>query len=194
MAGDLHDEVLPALFQVHLMGEVVRHDLASGRLLELEEDIASLLQATTAAQSSIREVVGGLRTSPLGPDGLPGAIGRIAEHLQALSAPRIKLDVRSVSGSDRSLLVALQVVREALGNAAKHARADSITVSVDGQDGRILVVVEDDGTGFDPSAEYAGHYGILLMRERVQAAGGTFEIDSRIGHGVAVRASVPVDL
>ena len=63
LAGDLHDEVLPALFKVHLMGEVLKQDLASGRLLDLDDDLPELLDATTAAQEAVRRVVGDLRSA-----------------------------------------------------------------------------------------------------------------------------------
>ena len=51
LAGELHDEVLPALFKVHLMGQVLKQDLASGQLLQLEEDLPGLLDATLVAQA-----------------------------------------------------------------------------------------------------------------------------------------------
>ncbi len=58
MAGELHDEVLPPLFKVHLMGQVLRQDLDSGRLLDLDEDLPELLSAAQAAQGAVRGVVG----------------------------------------------------------------------------------------------------------------------------------------
>ena len=69
VAGELHDEVLPPLFKVHLMGQVLRQDLISGRLLDLDDDLPELLAATEAAQAAIRELVGDLRRSPLGAGG-----------------------------------------------------------------------------------------------------------------------------
>ncbi|MGZ5307152.1 MAG: histidine kinase, partial [Actinomycetota bacterium] len=70
VAGELHDEVLPPLFKVHLMGQVLKQDLSSGRLLELDEDLPELLSATEAAQNAIRDLVRDLRRSQLGPGGL----------------------------------------------------------------------------------------------------------------------------
>ncbi len=55
MAGELHDEVLPPLFKVHLMGQVLRQDIDSGRLLDLDEDLPELLSATEAAQTAMIE-------------------------------------------------------------------------------------------------------------------------------------------
>ena len=57
VAGELHDEVLPPLFKVHLMGQVLKQDLSSGRLLDLDQDLPELLSATQVAQGAIREVL-----------------------------------------------------------------------------------------------------------------------------------------
>lgn len=70
LAGEIHDEVLPPLFKVHLMGQVLRRDLDSGRLLDLDEDLPELLRATEIAQDAIRSVLRNLRASSLGPSGL----------------------------------------------------------------------------------------------------------------------------
>ena len=54
LAGELHDEILPPLFQVHLMAQVLKQDLNTGRLLDLDEDLPALIQATEIAQSATR--------------------------------------------------------------------------------------------------------------------------------------------
>lgn len=130
----------------------------------------------------------------MGPEGLPGAIRHVADQLRALSAPRIELDVQSFDASERGQLVAFQVIREALGNAAKYSRASRIRVSVRGDEDWLRVVIDDDGSGFDPTAQHDGHFGLLLMRERVEAAGGSFDLDTRLGLGVVVSASIPAQL
>ncbi|MEA2522182.1 MAG: hypothetical protein QOI81_1828, partial [Actinomycetota bacterium] len=60
LAGGLHDELLPPLFKVHLMGQVLRQDLASGRLLELDDDVPDLVTATEEVQEKARSILGGL--------------------------------------------------------------------------------------------------------------------------------------
>jgi signal transduction histidine kinase len=78
LAGEIHDEVLPPLFKVHLMGQVLRRDLESGRLLDLDEDLPELLHATEIAQDAIRSVLRNLRASSLGPSGLNSTIELLA--------------------------------------------------------------------------------------------------------------------
>jgi NarL family two-component system sensor histidine kinase LiaS len=195
LAGELHDEVLPPLYKVHLMGQVLRQDLAHGRLLQLDDDIPSLLEATDAAQAAIRGVVRDLRDSPLGVGGLMSTLRMFVDQLvSAGCAAAISLDLSEVRGTERSLLVVYQVARESLTNAVRYSRASSIQVRLFSDDGRIRLVVMDDGVGFDPrGVDGMGHFGLQLMRERAEAAGGTLVVLSAIGQGTTVAAAVPPD-
>ncbi len=196
VAGELHDEVLPPLFKVHLMGQVLRQDLISGRLLELDDDIPELLDATEAAQAAIRSLVGALRRSSLGPAGLNSTLRLLARQLEAAGSPRIVLELEDVGGSDAIQLLAYQISREAMTNASRYSKASSLTISVrKGEDESIHLLVEDDGIGFDPhQVESGNHFGLQLIRERAQAAGGVVHIDSLLGSGTRIRAVLPPEL
>ena len=194
LAGELHDEVLPPLFKVHLMGQVLRQDLTTGRLLELDDDLPELLSATEAAQGAIRDLVRDLRRSQLGPGGLPETIRLLAAQLEAAGSPRISLDINPVEGTQVVQLLAYQVIREALHNSARHAKAERIDVRLWQEDGLVRLVVKDDGMGFDPSAvDRDRHFGLQLVVERVEAARGAVVIDSRLGEGTIVSATFPPD-
>jgi signal transduction histidine kinase len=195
LAGELHDEVIPALYRVHLMGEVLRQDLSTGQLLQLEEDLPVLLDATSHAQRTIRELVGSLRSSPIGSSGLSNTLEYLRSQLEVSGSPHIRLEVDEVAGSERAKLVIFQVAREALTNAAKYSRATEIRAKVWSDDGLVRVSVSDDGIGFEMERVTAApsHFGLLLMRERVEAVGGSLVIDAQLGRGVAVSAAVPPD-
>jgi signal transduction histidine kinase len=129
LAGELHDEVLPPLFKVHLMGQVLREDLSSGRLLNLDDDLPELLSATEMAQSAIRDVVRGLRSAKVGPGGLGVSLRLVAERLESAGSPRFVVDIGQVAGSEASELLCYQLAREAMSNAAKHSKATRICVT-----------------------------------------------------------------
>jgi signal transduction histidine kinase len=195
LAGELHDEVLPPLFKVHLMGQVLRQDLANGRLLQLDDDIPELLAATDAAQTAIRGVVRGLRDSPLGANGLGSTIRLFVDQLQAAgSGSAVHLDLADVRGTERALLVVYQVAREAVTNAVRYSRASEVHVRLLSEGGQIRLVVSDDGIGL-PQGERAlpDHFGLQLMRERAESAGGVLVVDSRIGEGTMVVLAVPAN-
>jgi signal transduction histidine kinase len=194
LAGELHDEVLPSLFKVHLMGQVLKQDLAGGKLLELDDDLPELLLATDAAQRAIRDLLGDLRRSPLGAAGLMPTLRLLVDQLASAGAPPVILDIDESTSTPLAQLLAYQAIREALHNAAKHAKASSIEVRLWEDDRMLRVSVTDDGTGFAWAAvDGSRHFGLQIMKERIEAAGGTMFIDSRLSVGTLVAASVPKD-
>lgn len=195
VAGELHDEVLPPLFSVHLMGQVLSQDLTAGRLLDLDEDLPQLLSATKAAQAAIRDLVRNLRRSSIGTAGLPHALELLAQQLETAGSPRIKLNLQDVRGSKVALLLAYQVAREALNNAARHSRATLISVWLSETEGQIRLVVEDDGIGFDSTAvDKDAHFGLQLISERVEASRGRVDVESKLGFGTTISTTLPSDV
>jgi len=194
MAAGIHDEVLPPLYQVHLMGQILKQDLATGRLLELEDDLPELLKAVDAANEAMRGLIRELRASPLGSRGLAETIRLLTVHLQPLTPARFELELENVGGSPITQLIAYQVVREGLVNAARHSNAGRIRVFLGVIDGAIRLVVEDDGRGFAPeSVDGDRHFGLQLMRERVELLGGAFHVDSGPDRGTTVVARLPIE-
>src|SRR5437773_1997817 len=105
------------------MGQVLRQDLNSGRLLDLDVDLPELLAAAEAAQTVIRDLMRDLRQSSLGPAGLNATLELLARQLETAGSAPITLDLHDVGGSSACQLLAYQVAREALNNAARHSRA-----------------------------------------------------------------------
>ncbi len=192
LAAGLHDEVLPPLFKVHLMGQVLRQDLASGRLLALEEDVPTLLGATEAASESTRTMIGSLRDSPLGAGGLAETLRLLVRYMETESTARISLRCEPVAGTPLVQLLAYQVAREALRNALRHSKASQVLISVVDRDGALRITVEDNGIGFEPeSVDQQTHFGLSLIRERIEIVGGVLHIDSRAGEGTRILARLP---
>jgi signal transduction histidine kinase len=192
LAGELHDQVLPALFQVDLMAQVLKQDLADGRLLVLEEDLPPLVEGVKRATRATRELTNDLRESSLGPGGLVAAIRSIARDLEAFSTTRFDLDLMNVSAEETSQLVAYQVCREAMINASKHSRSEWVTVRLAGDPAGFRLVVSDEGVGFSTRvASRPLHFGLQLMSERVEAAGGHLTVDSMLGRGTTVSLILP---
>jgi signal transduction histidine kinase len=192
LAGELHDEVLPPLFKVHLMGQVLRQDLDAGRLLDLDDDLPELLSATEHAQSAVREVVQGLRSAKIGPGGLQASLRMVAQRLESAGSPRFVIETESASGSDASELLCYQVAREAMSNAAKHSRASVIMVTLRGSRDALELTVSDDGVGFDPACvDSENHFGLSLIAERVKAFAGIVDIGTSLGTGTTVHALIP---
>ena len=192
LAGELHDRVLPALFKVDLTAQVLRQDLADGRLLELEEDLPPLTEAAAVAALATRELTNDLRESSLGPGGLAAALRSIADELESASETRFDLNLADVSAGETTQLVVYQVGREAMINASKHSRAERVVVRLESATDTIRLTVVDEGVGFSPRvASKPLHFGLQLMAERADAAGGRLTIDSLIGRGTTVSLVLP---
>ena len=137
-----------------------------------------------------------LRPPELVRDGLVPAVRKHVEILRRVHQVPIRLTVvgerRLRARTEREVF---RIVQEALGNAVRHARPTAVEVSIEMSATRLVVVVSDDGVGFDPSASglRARHLGITSMEERAGALGGTLLVGSAPGGGSSIRTEVPVD-
>lgn len=194
VAAGLHDEVLPPLYRVHLMGEVIRQDLASGRLLALEDDVPDLLKAAESASDATRLLIRDLRRSPLGAGGLAETLRLLVQQLEIECTTKIHLEVEAVGGSPVVQLLAYQVAREAIRNAIRHAQATNVWVSLQREGTDMRLIVQDDGRGFrQESVKRDEHFGLQLMQERVELAGGIFHIAAEPDQGTQLVARFPAE-
>ena len=93
---------------------------------------------------------------------------------------------------DEQATTLFRVVQESLTNAARHARATWVHIRLGVRQGQLDLRVADNGCGFDPEADHAGHYGLLGMRERALRVGARLELNSRPGAGTEVRVAMPL--
>jgi signal transduction histidine kinase len=194
LAAGIHDEVLPPLYKVHLMGQVVKNDLASGRLLDLEADVPGLIHAVEFADSALRDMVRDLQHSSIGPGGLVDTLSLLVAEVEATTHARVESHIRSVGGSPLTHLLLYHLAREALSNAIRHSNATSIVLVLDQEEDAIRLRVSDDGQGFNVlGVDSSSHFGLQLMRERVELAGGLLHVDSQPGAGTTVLARLPVE-
>jgi signal transduction histidine kinase len=111
------------------------------------------------------------------------------------SGVHIRVEASEVPVLPPDLSVAVfRVVQEALTNALKYSRASEVVVRLDGRMDRLLLSISDNGTGFDVQAAWGSGLGLLSMRERLEAVGGTIEVHSRPGSHTRIEATVPVPL
>jgi signal transduction histidine kinase len=129
---------------------------------------------------------------------LPVTLDRLAQRVSNESGIPIRVtysgDAIPMAGEASRNLTLL--VREALQNAVRHAAANLVVVHLNFNGTCLEVVVEDDGRGFDPTAEQRanGHYGLIGMRERVERLGGDFHLTSTPGKGTQVRLQIPIKI
>jgi signal transduction histidine kinase len=193
LAAELHDSAVQVLAATLMRLERARREEeVSPRLAATLDELEGELRSTYA---ELRTVLFNLRPETLTRNGLVAATRQLLEHFAEQTGIEWSLDHRldRPECGERARL-AFRVIQEALFNIRKHANASSVTISIAG-DGKLDVSIEDDGCGFDPAVAearlLAGHFGLTTMRERVEVAGGTYELASERGRGTRIRFSIP---
>jgi signal transduction histidine kinase len=105
----------------------------------------------------------------------------------------LELDIETgVDASPETRDALLRILREAVSNAARHSAASHVRVLLRRSDG-LCLRVEDDGTGFDTTdlGRLSGRFGLISMRERAEALGGTFAVVSRLQGGTSIEVILP---
>jgi signal transduction histidine kinase len=116
----------------------------------------------------------------------------LVRELEADSIATFEADVEDVRATPVVELLAYQTAREALRNALKHSGASRISVSLRRVGDDIRLEVADDGRGFSQaSVDKAQHFGLALMRERIELAGGALGIDTSPGSGTRIMVRLP---
>ncbi len=193
MARELHDSISQALFTL-----TITLESAQGFLAKNPSKVPILLDRAHAvakeALGDVRLLIAELRPAPLAQRGLTEGL---REQLSAIATRTgIPIDFHPESGvylTPENEDALYRIALEAVNNAMNHAHPTRVAVSLFVRDHRVMLTVVDDGAGFEPEAEYTGHYGLKTMRERARAAGGTLTVESRPGSGTTVRADVPLE-
>jgi two-component system, NarL family, sensor histidine kinase DevS len=189
LARELHDETGQALTSV-LLGLKAVEDAGSPE--EMRAAGAELRELVVQTLQDVRRLAVELRPRALDDFGLVPALERLTGSLAEQTG--IAVDFESALGDERlpsELETALyRIVQESLTNIVKHARATRASVFVARREGVVVVVIEDDGAGFDPGRASDG-LGLLGMKERAELVDGTLTIESRKDGGTTILAEVP---
>jgi PAS domain S-box-containing protein len=198
IARDLHDGPVQGVSAASLSLEAALLMIGAGDV-DRGVDVLSKVRKELADEAdALRALMSGLRPPVLEERGLMPALREAVTRFgieQGVDTDLAGTLPRPLSADLETL--AYRVVQEALTNAAKHARADHVVVSVETTATSLRVEVEDDGRGFDSAMtrEFLrqGRVGLASMRERVELANGTFVIRSNPGRGTSIVATLPVD-
>jgi len=190
LAAEVHDglaqDLALAMRELALLDSRPAHDVA-------EASRARLRAAVASAHGTVRSRLTGMVAPPaLG--GLRPALQELCDRFahRGLSV-RLDCDAELPELPPPVAAAALRVMSEALVNAERHAAADGAVLEVRRRGERLELVVQDDGRGFTAAAGPGeGHFGLLLMRERARAAGGSLSVASVPGRGTRIALDLPL--
>lgn len=186
-ARELHDSVVQQLAILSI--EVSKAGNRTGASVETLE---GLLGRIAGISGEVLRIAHDLHPSLLDDIGLAPALEELCRVVQREHGTRITFSAAElpveITGNVGACLY--QVAQESLANAMRHAKADSVAVTLGLKEGGLRLTVIDSGLGF-ASAQVTSGRGIQAMRERVELAKGNFRITSVRGEGTRVEATVP---
>jgi signal transduction histidine kinase len=203
LARDLHDGptqlVAAMLMRLDFVKKALTHDPSL-----IEEEMVQLIDLGQRASHQMRTFLFELRPLVLETKGLVPALETFLTRLRNEEAgTTFHLEVRTERGDDQLIrrdpkdeAAIFAIVQEAVKNALKHAHADNIWIRLAEQAGELMVMVQDDGVGFDTAAvesdyEQRGSLGMVNIRERAELVGGHLTLRSAPGQGTEVMIRVP---
>ena len=190
IAKELHDGVIQSLFAVGMSLQGVS---ALSRDEEMARRLESAVDDIDGAIRDLRNYIFGLRPGILADRQLDQALKDLAGEFASRADV---VTVVEVDGEAASELTSrghdvIQLAREALSNVGRHAAATTCRVSVRrGRQDEVVIEVDDDGRGFDVAVPTSG-LGLMNLQQRVESLGGRLEVESTLGEGTTVRATLP---
>ncbi|MGZ9583421.1 HAMP domain-containing sensor histidine kinase [Paenibacillus marinisediminis] len=193
LARDLHDTVSQQLFAMHMasssLPKVMEMDMERAHMV-----VSQLIQISHSAQRQMRGLIAQLRPIELDGRTLQQALERWFPDYCNQNGLQGKIEIQLNAGlSEAKEHQCFLMIQEAMANVVKHAQAKHVNLSLHEIEQRVLLVVADDGKGFNINKNtHAGSYGLTTMRERCDKLGGTMDIISQPGAGTTIRVHIPL--
>jgi len=193
MARELHDTLAHSLSGVIVQLEAAEA-LWDVNLAGARKMVEHVHRSARSGLTEVRRALTSLRASPLDDLGLALAISDLAESVAARTDLKLSLDVadhlENIPPEVEQCIY--RVAQEVLANAARHAKAKSLYVSLTRPNGHLILNIKDDGQGFDSNNVDTTRYGLKGLRERAEMIGGALHIETKLNHGTNVQLSVPL--
>ncbi len=196
ISRELHDRVLQLLSSVRLRAELCRSEFIN-RPEVLEKELSTIEQTTEKAVAEIRRLLADDQTAS---EVVSGSLERrLREEMEIFRARSgMKLEFHCAVGAhilplevERELYFAL---REGLINAVRHSRASQLVLTLSQEGPSCKASLIDNGSGFDLAAvDSETHYGLRILRERIERVGGNLRIDTAAGQGTRISIEIPVE-
>ena len=198
IAADMHDSVAQTLSYLALKVEQIAQQVSYGERERALQDLDRLRDQLDRTLEEVRQIIADLQRPAHTRSTFQDLLKRLLVKLQGESSCPITLDVCTTQPVHLTPNVTEQVLRvaqEAVRNAVHHAAAGSIHVRFECRERQGILVIEDDGRGFDLDAasdKGGKHFGLKVMRARAARIHGTLQVDSRPGRGTRVRLTFPL--
>ncbi|HEX5855567.1 MAG TPA: GAF domain-containing sensor histidine kinase, partial [Thermoanaerobaculia bacterium] len=193
IARELHDEAGQLLSSLMLGLRLLEHEAANP--VAVTAHARELKHVAEMAQEGLHRLASDLRPAALDHVGLVPALGQLAAKFSGTEGPVVRLETLGFDGMRLSPdldIVLYRIAQEALSNVLRHSGARAVSVVLERRDKGIILVVEDDGRGFDvAAANRSDRLGLPGIRERAEMLGGTLLLESSPGSGTTLVVEIP---
>ena len=196
LARELHDRVGQSLTALNLNLTITNDQLSNQAASPVSSRLADSIKLVTEMIAIVRDVMSDLRPVVLDEYGLVAALKAYIGKFETRYGIKVEFNQ-----SDRPIprmgaameMTVLRITQEALLNIARHSQADHVSLSLQYAENAVLLTIQDNGVGIGSFEEknHADGHGLMIMRERAEAVGGTFQVGSVSGRGTRVEASLP---
>jgi two-component system CheB/CheR fusion protein len=197
ISRELHDQLGQSLTALRLKLEGLRAE--AGKRSKLQGKIGELAEVVQRLDADVDFLAWELRPTALDDLGLIVALSNYAQEWSKNFGVEVNFHSGGLGDARLASLVESNLYRigqEALNNVAKHAEATSVDMLLERRDDHAVLIVEDNGRGFDPEGAHTSDggrgMGLVSMRERAALVGGSVEIESRQGEGTTVFVRTPL--
>lgn len=190
---ELHDSTQQELTGLGLLAENL-NEILNRHASKADADLAGRLASGIAlANQHVRSIARGLLPMPIEADALPAALSELARSTQDNYSLSCRFDCPEpvTVGNATTATHLYRIAQEAVGNAVKHAKADTISIRLANSNGDLVLEVVDNGIGIIPQRLPHHGAGLRLMEHRCAVIGGRFSVKEREGGGTVIACAIP---
>ncbi|WP_035660760.1 sensor histidine kinase [Halalkalibacter akibai] len=195
LSREIHDGPAQMLANVMLRSELIERIYHEKGIDDALGEIRSLRKMVKSSLAEVRRIIYDLR--PMALDDL-GLIPTLAKYLKTFEEHnQISVGFHHF-GRDTRLpqqfeIALFRLVQEAVQNAYKHAEPKQIQVKIEIKPTKVIMIIKDDGKGFEPTEKKEGSFGLIGMKERVNMLKGEMNIQSKLNEGTIVAIGIPLN-
>jgi len=193
LARELHDAVSQTLWTASLVADSMT---AAGPAEVTAEQIDRLQTLTRGGLAEMRSLLLELRPGALAETPFTDLVDQLVDALQSRKAIKARVDAPTATDypepQPKEKHALYRIAQEALNNVGRHSNATEVTIDIAVVDDELIMAVRDDGEGFALGDARADRLGMSIMRERAEAVGATFTIESSPGTGTAIEVRLPI--
>ncbi len=187
LARDLHDSVTQSLHSLVLHSEIASHRLSQGKFEPLGTSLEQLADSARQCLKEMRLLLFEMRLVPLEQVNIAEALQLRLEAVEKRAGVATRFMAQDLATLPKIWEEELYcIAMEALNNSLKHARADAVTLRLQGNSAGALLEVIDNGIGLGPQSSQSGGLGMRSMRERAERIGGELTVTSSPGAGTRI--------